>query len=74
MGKKMILEIGLETTAPGPTEFYIFYRPRTLIDRLVQDCSNSSALAKELLQSCTKPSIHAFVCGKSVTSKNITLN
>ena len=27
------------------------------IDDLVQDCSNSSALAMELLQSCTKPSI-----------------
>ena len=26
-------------------------------DGLVQDCSNSSALAMELLQSCTKPSI-----------------
>ena len=26
------------------------------IDDLVQDCSNSSALAMELLQSCTKPS------------------
>ena len=26
-------------------------------DALVQDCSNSSALAMELLQSCTKPSI-----------------
>ena len=26
-------------------------------DDLVQDCSNSSALAMELLQSCTKPSI-----------------
>ena len=25
------------------------------IDGLVQDCSNSSALAMELLQSCTKP-------------------
>ena len=25
------------------------------IDDLVQDCSNSSALAMELLQSCTKP-------------------
>ena len=25
---------------------------------LVQDCSNSSALAMELLQSCTKPSIY----------------
>ena len=27
-----------------------------LVDGLVQDCSNSSALAMELLQSCTKPS------------------
>ena len=26
-------------------------------DGLVQDCGNSSALAMELLQSCTKPSI-----------------
>ena len=26
-------------------------------DGLAQDCSNSSALALELLQSCTKPSI-----------------
>ena len=32
------------------------------IDGLVQDCSNSSALAMELLQSCTKPSI----CDKTV--------
>ena len=31
---------------------YLFH-----IDGLVQDCSNSSALAMELLQSCTKPSI-----------------
>ena len=28
------------------------------IDGLVQDCSNSSALAMELLQSCTKTSMH----------------
>ena len=27
------------------------------IDGLVQDCSNSSALAMELLQSCAKPRI-----------------
>ena len=27
------------------------------IDGLVQDCSNSSALAMKLLQSCTKPSV-----------------
>ena len=30
------------------------------IDGLVQDCSNSSALAVELLQFCTKPSICTF--------------
>ena len=39
-------------------DLYIFWE--TLdpdIDGLVQDCSNSSALAMELLQSCTKPSI-----------------
>ena len=29
-------------------------------DGLVQDCSNSSELAMELLQSCTKPSIYFF--------------
>ena len=28
---------------------------KAYIDVLVQDCSNSSALAMELLQSCTKP-------------------
>ena len=32
----------------------------TYIDGLVQDCSNSSALAMELLQSCTKPSLYAL--------------
>ena len=31
------------------------------IDGLVQDCSNSSALAMELLQSCTKPSMYLFL-------------
>ena len=31
------------------------------IDGLAQDCSNSSALAMELLQSCTKPSIWSDV-------------
>ena len=30
------------------------------VDGLVQDCSNSSALAMELLQSCTKPSMYGF--------------
>ena len=32
------------------------------IDGLAQDCSNSSALAMELLQSCTKPSILSGKC------------
>ena len=32
------------------------YFERKKNDGLVQDCSNSSALAMELLQSCTKPS------------------
>ena len=30
------------------------------IDGLVQDCSNSSALAMELLQSCAKPTRYKF--------------
>ena len=30
------------------------------IDGLVQDCSNPSVLAMELLQSCTKPYIYQF--------------
>ena len=34
------------------------------LDGLVQDCSNSSALALELLQSCTKPLIY-FVMMKT---------
>ena len=33
----------------------IYFKPH--INNLVQDCSNSSALAMELLQSCTKPLI-----------------
>ena len=35
------------------------------IDGLAQDCSNSSALAMELLQYCTKPSI----CGNKLNAK-----
>ena len=35
------------------------------IDGLVQDCSKSSALAMELLQSCTKPSICDYVSNSS---------
>ena len=35
------------------------------IDSLVQDCSSSSALAMELLQSCAKPSICSAVYRRS---------
>ena len=31
------------------------------VDGLVQDCSNSSALAMELLQSCSKPSMWCVI-------------
>ena len=36
---------------------------KTYIDGLVQDCSISSALAMEILQSCTKPSILSIQWG-----------
>ena len=35
------------------------------IDGLVQDCSDSSVLAMELLQSCTKPSICNPCCNRA---------
>ena len=39
------------------------------IDGLVQDCSNSSGLAMELLQSCTKPSMYSSQwCEKRLSS------
>ena len=37
------------------TGIYVHYEDN--FDGLVQDCSNSSALAMELVQSCTEPSI-----------------
>ena len=43
----------------------------TDIDGLVQDCSNSSALAMELLQLCTKPSICCFRAVFIGASKNL---
>ena len=45
----------LSSFMPSATKVFI-----THIDGLVQDCSNSSALALELLQSCPKPSIWIF--------------
>ena len=38
------------------------------IDDLVQDWSNSSVLAMELLQSCAKPSIYYALCGYHIIS------
>ena len=39
-----------------------------LVDGLVQDCSISSAIAMEILQSCTKPSIwSSLLCGACLT-------
>ena len=43
------------------------------IDGLVQDCSNSSALAMELLQCCTKPSIYTSHHMKHVHSFTFAL-
>ena len=40
----------------GPMNFAIW----DCMDGWVQDCSNSSALAMELLQSCAKPSIYCY--------------
>ena len=42
---------------PNPHK-YVIYKKHT--DCLAQDCSNSSALAMELLQSCTKSSIYMY--------------
>ena len=44
------------------------------IDGLVQDCSNSSALAMELLQSCTKPLINAMVMFSTNTNNVYCIN
>ena len=41
------------------------------IDGLAQDCSNSSALVMELLQSCTKPSIGGVWCQKQACNAGI---
>ena len=42
----------------------VLYKTKNIqhIDGLVQDCGNSSALAMELLQSCTKPSLCTPFC------------
>ena len=45
-------------TCPIPQQNTIKRKP--CVDCFAQDCSNSSALAMELLQSCTKPSMCTF--------------
>ena len=37
------------------------------MDDLVQDCSNSSVLAMELLQSCIEPSIYEHIRERVIT-------
>ena len=54
----------LETSTPCISICYCF-------DGLVQDCSNSSALAMELLQSCTKPSIWRLLQSFLVVGKDL---
>ena len=43
---------------------------QSYIDGLEQDCSNSSALVKELVQPCAKLSIHSF-CAREMTMKEV---
>ena len=47
---------------------------RDSIDRLVQDCSNSSALAAELLLSGTKTSIYDFWLRQGLPMQKIIAN
>ena len=63
--------IGYHHTAPC-TQCWHCVSLYQYIDGLVQDCSNSSALALELLQSCTKPStcIQFNHCGTRFSSGN----
>ena len=44
------------------------------VDGSVQDCSNSSALAMELLQSCTKPSMHKPLDARRPADYNMWLS
>ena len=44
-----------------PEYYCVYYSVSSLIDGLVQDCSISSALAIQILQSCLKPLIWASV-------------
>ena len=44
------------------------------MDGLVQDCSNSSALAMELLQFCTKPSLPIWHQSHILKTQQISVN
>ena len=44
----------------GSALFWNSLRFHVHVDGLVQDCGNSSALAMELLQSCTKPLMYCY--------------
>ena len=48
--------------ADGLAQIYRGCNTEDKIHGLVQDCSNSSALAMELLQSCTEPSRWSWNC------------
>ena len=48
-------------------------RMQHYIDSLMHDCSISSALALELLQSCTKPSIYYYMHGMVETEGGVLL-
>ena len=50
-------DVGLNKFLNNIQVFGDFRCHETHVDGLVQDCSNSIAIALELLQSCTKPSI-----------------
>ena len=50
----------MTTVRQGITSFHDSVECVKCIDGIVQDCSNSSALAIELLQSCTKSSVSLF--------------
>ena len=60
---KMLIAYFQRMVDKGEWEHY--YAVCLAIIGLVQDCSNSSALAMELLQSCTKPSICSYESNSS---------
>ena len=52
------LGVAVDMTVPAATQVRVALQQYYVhVEELVQDCSNSIALAMELLQSCTKPSM-----------------